>query len=224
MRVAIIMAGPYRGNEAILKNHLSLIGEYDTYVSCFEHYKADWINSGWPIKGLYITPQIDFTQTDWFRYRNNEPGQSGFWQFWNLRNVIRNMPNDYDFYIKNRCDLEFSEYNVNMELFKRNTIYSSAHNFHGDYWHKDNSINDQFYIGDWNSINTISDFVTCFYKKNRHTLNEIGTFVGSNEAGLRLFLNESEIKVEELNGIKYIKNYNKIHTPSGISGFQLEKI
>lgn len=223
MKVAIIMAGPYRANQSILENHLSLFGKYDTYVSCFEHYKKDWIESGWSLKDIFITPKIDFTQTNWAKYRNDKAGKSGFWQFWNLRNVITNMPNDYDFYIKNRCDLQFSEFNIDMESLQPNILYSSAHNFHENYWDRDNLINDQFYIGDWNTMNTISNFVTSFYKKDRHKLNEAGPYVGSNEASLRQFLNETEINVKALEGIKYIKNHNQIHTPSGISGFQLEK-
>ena len=225
MKVALLYSGPYRGNAEIVNNHIQTFGlDVDVYVSTFSHYLNDWKESGLNIKEYYITPSVDFKQTDWFKQRNDEPGQAGFWQYWNLSNLIKNMPNDYDFYIKNRCDLQFSEVKLNMESFKRNTIYSSSHSFHGDYWHREHLINDQFYIGDWNSINTISDFVTNFYKKDRHRLNEAGPYVGSNEASLRQFLNEAKINVEALDGIKYIKNHNKIHTPSGISGFQLENI
>ena len=65
MRIAIIMAGPYRGNKSIVENQLNMIGSYDTYVSCLEHYREDWINSGWNIKKLFTTPNINFKETNW---------------------------------------------------------------------------------------------------------------------------------------------------------------
>ena len=74
MKVAIIMAGPYRGNKSIIENQLNMIGSYDTYVSCFEHYKEDWVNSGWPIKKIFITPSINFNETNWSKQRNDDAG------------------------------------------------------------------------------------------------------------------------------------------------------
>ena len=224
MRIAIIMAGPYRGNKSIVENQLNMIGSYDTYVSCLEHYREDWINSGWNIKKLFTTPNINFKETNWAKYRDDGAGQAGFWQFWNLRNVIKSIPNNYDFYIKTRCDLEFTECNLDISNLQSNTIYSSNHNFHQDYWHREHLINDQFYIGDYNSMLVVSDVVMEFYTKDRHGKNDAGPYFGSNEAALRMFLNENNISVNELTGIKYTKNHNGVTEPSGCTGFQLETI
>ena len=65
MKIAILLAGPYRGNPTNIANHIKFIGNHDTYVSCFEHYKEDWINSGWPIKKIFTTPNINFKETNW---------------------------------------------------------------------------------------------------------------------------------------------------------------
>ena len=64
MKVAILMAGPYRGNVDIIQNQLNMIGSYDTYVSCIEHYKKEWIDSNWPIKQIFSTPNVDFKETN----------------------------------------------------------------------------------------------------------------------------------------------------------------
>ena len=85
MKIAIIHSGPYRGNENIMQNQLNMIGAHDTYVSCLEHYREDWIRSNWPVKEIFITPNVNFNETDWSKQRNDAPGQSGFWQFWNLK-------------------------------------------------------------------------------------------------------------------------------------------
>ena len=150
MKIAIILAGPYRGNPTNIANHLKIIGNYDTYVSCFEHYKEDWINSGWPIKKIFTTPSIDFKETNWARYRDDAPGQSGFWQFWNLKNVINNIEEDYDWYVKSRCDLDFQSGELSEYFFSTlepNTLYTSIHRI--SVGTPDLSIvNDQFYIAD----------------------------------------------------------------------------
>ena len=57
MNVAIILAGPYRGNKSIIQNHNNIIGNYDTYASCLSHYKDDWLNSGWQLNNLFETPK-----------------------------------------------------------------------------------------------------------------------------------------------------------------------
>ena len=227
MKIAILLAGPYRGNQTIIENHKKLIGEYDTFVSCFEHYREDWINSGWPIKELFTTPYIDFKETNWSKYRDDAAGQSGFWQFWNLRNVIKNTPNHYDWYIKNRCDLIFDSGQITEYLFTtldENTLYCPTTYFDGRDWDYTHLLNDQFYIGDYKTMSVISEFVTEFYKTNRHGLNEAGPFIGSNESSLRLFLNENNINIKSLNDIKYRKDHNGVTIVSGASAYQLEKI
>ena len=230
MNVAILLAGPYRGNQTIIENHIRIIGNYDTYVSCLEHYKEDWINGEWPIKKIFTTPNIDFKETNWSKYRDNEAGQSGFWQFWNLKNVIDNTPPIYDWYIKSRCDLNFTNANITEEMFSNlepNTLYCPKLRgvyFQTQNWDINISLNDQFYIGDRNTMNIISKFVTHYYDKNKHGLNEASESVGSNETCLREFLNENNIKIGILNDIIYRKDHNGISIPSGCVEFQLEKI
>jgi hypothetical protein len=227
MKVAIIMAGPYRGNPKNIANHIRIIGNYDTYVSCLEHYKKDWINSEWPIKKIFTTPNIDFKETNWSKYRDNEAGQSGFWQFWNLKNVIDNTPPIYDWYIKSRCDLNFTNANITEEMFSNlepNTLYCPKLRgvyFQTQNWDINISLNDQFYIGDRNTMNIISKFVINYYDANMHALNHNEA---SNENCLREFLNENGIKVDILNDVIYSKDHNGISIPSGCVEFQLEKI
>jgi hypothetical protein len=224
MKVAILLAGPYRGNNNIIQNQLNMIGSYDTYVSCFEHYKQQWIDSKWLIKEIFTTPLIDFKQTNWYKQRNDEAGQSGFWQFWNLKNVIDNIPNDYDWYIKSRCDLYFDSGQITEYMFttlETNTLYCPIHYFDGQGWDYKQLLNDQFYIGDYKTMKTISEFVTEYYKIERHSCNE-GIY--SNERNLRKFLDENKINIKMLQDIKYRKNHNGVATVSGYSGFQLEKI
>ena len=226
MKVAIILAGPYRGSQTIIDNHLKIIGNYDTYVSCFEHYKEDWINSGWPIKEIFTTPSIDFKKTNWSKYRNDEPGQAGFWQFWNLKNVINNIEEDYDWYVKSRCDLDFQSGELSEYFFSTlqpNTLYTSKHRFLVGTPNYDN-INDQFYIGDSKVMDAISKFPTKYYNKKRHELNEASFYVGSNESNLTEWLIENSISISLIENITYNKNHNGVSTPSGVSGFQLEKI
>jgi hypothetical protein len=225
MRVAIILAGPYRGNPQIIHNHLEFIGNYDTYLSCFEHYKYDWIRSSWPIKRIFTTPNINFKETNWSKYRNDEPGQSGFWQFWNLKNVINNVEEDYDWYIKSRSDLLFYDGKLTEDMLKTlqpNTLYCPANYFDGQTWDFGTNLNDQFYIGDANVMRVVSNFVTKFYNKYRHPLNDAN---GSNETSLRWYLTENNINVVPITGIRYSKNHNGCTVSSGISQiFQLETI
>jgi hypothetical protein len=226
MKIAILLAGPYRGNPTNIANHIKIIGNYDTYVSCFEHYKEDWINSGWPIKKIFTTPNIDFKETNWSKYRDDAPGQSGFWQFWNLKNVINNVEEDYDWYIKSRCDLDF-QYGELSEYFfstlEPNTLYTSIHRF--VVGAPDLSIvNDQFYIADSKVMDIISKFPTKYYNQKRHRLNEANHLVGSNEKNLTIWLAENGVNIKKIQDILYNKNHNGINTASGESGFQLEKI
>jgi hypothetical protein len=221
MKVAILLAGPYRGNQTIIDNHLRIVGNYDTYVSCFEHYKEDWINSGWSIKKIFTTPNIDFKETNWSRYRNDAAGQSGFWQFWNLKNVINNIEEDYDWYIKSRCDLDFQSGELSEYFFSTlepNTLYTSIHRF--SCGPPDMSlVNDQLYIADSKVMDIISKFPTKYYNKER---NESPV---SNERSLTIWLNENGVNIKQIKDILYNKNHNGLDKPTGESGtFQLETI
>jgi len=220
MKVAIILAGPYRGNPTNIANHTKIIGNYDTYVSCFQHYKEDWIGSEWPIKKIFTTPNIDFKETNWAKYRSDEAGQSGFWQFWNLKNVINNIEEDYDWYIKSRCDLDFQSGELSEYFFSTlqpNTLYISIHRFSAGV--ADMSlVNDQFYIGDSKVMDVISKFPTKYYNKERNE------FPISNERSLTIWLIENGVSIKLIENITYNKNHNGISTPSGVSGFQLENI
>jgi hypothetical protein len=222
MKITILLAGPYRGNKTIIDNHAKFIGNYDTYVSCFEHYKEDWINSGWPIKKIFTTPNIDFKETNWSKYRNDGAGQSGFWQFWNLKNVIDLVPKKYDYYIKSRNDIIFNHsLKFDINSLKPNTIYSGDESFHKKEWNENDWINDEFYIGCENTMKVVSNFVTNFYDKNRHDLNES---TASNESQLRIWLKENNIDVKKIYNFPYNKNHNGVTVPSGYVAFQLEKI
>jgi hypothetical protein len=223
MKFAILYAGPYRGTTEILNNHINTFGkDVDIYVSCFEHYLDDWKESGWPVKEYYITPKIEFNKTNWSKYRNDEAGQSGFWQFWNLKNVIDNVPKNYDFYIKSRNDLVFNNsFGIDYKLMELNTLYSSSHSFHKGDWDINNWVNDEFYFGCINTMIAISKFVTDFYEKDRHPTNIPS---GSNELNLRIWLRENNINLLKFFEFSYTKNHYGITQSSGDVQFQLEKI
>ena len=214
------MAGPYRGNPTNLANHLRIVGNHDTYVSCFEHYKEDWYKSNWPIKKIFTTPFVKFDKTNWSKYRNDAPGQSGFWQFWNLKNVINNIEEDYDWYVKSRCDLDFQSGELSEYFFSTlepNTLYTSLHRFTAGV--PDMSlVNDQFFIGDSNVMDIIAKFPTKYYNKER---NESPI---SNERSLTIWLAENGVAIKKVQNIIYNKNHNGITRPSGEVGFQLETI
>ena len=225
MKVAIIFGGPYRGNPINMENHLKNIGNYDTYVSCLGHYKDDWIKSEWPIKRIFNTPPISFKETNWAKYRDDSAGQSGFWQFWNLKNVINNIEEDYDWYIKSRCDLDFSNGCLGENFFsvlEANTLYCPIHYFDGSGWDILHLLNDQFYIGDLNTMNVISKFVTKYYNNNRHDIN---ASTASNERNLRIWLNENNINIKVIQDLNYKKNHNGFNSVTGGYGsYQLEQI
>ena len=224
MKAAILLAGPYRGSKDIIENQLNMIGSYDTYVSCLEHYREDWIRSNWPVKEIFTTPNINFNETDWSKQRNDASGQSGFWQFWNLKNVIDNTPTDYDWYIKSRCDLIFHSGQITEYMFTtldKNTLYCPSNYFDGSGWDYATVLNDQFYIGDYNTMKVVSNFVTEYYKIERHPLNQP---IASNERNLRKYLDENNIHIKILKDMKYTKNHNGITTLSGNVGYQLENI
>lgn len=219
MKVALLFAGPYNGNENTVVNHQNFIGNYDTYVSCFNHYTDGWVQSGFNIKKISTTPTIKFKETDWFKYRNDKPGQSGFWQFWNLRSVVNSIEYDYDFYIKSRADLEFQHIELTMD-FQPNTFYCPNYYFNRQTWDSERLLNDQFYIGDKNVMKCVSEFPMEFYKTTKHILNA-SQF--SNELSLRIWLNKNGISVKGINATyKKIRNGNR---PSGENeDYQLEKL
>jgi hypothetical protein len=106
-------------------------------------------------------------------------------------------------------------------------LYCPITRFDGpqQHWEPEWGLNDQFIIGDANVMRVISNFVTKFYNKYRHSLNEADAHIGSNETCLRLYLKENNINVVPITGIRYLKNHNGCTVPSGISEvFQLEKI
>jgi hypothetical protein len=226
MKFAVIYAGPYRGNDTILQNHKLAFGDnVDVYVSCFKHYLDEWVASGWDVKKYYITPDIDFKKTNWAKYRDDAAGQSGFWQFWNLKSVIDSIPKEYDYYIKSRNDIVFKHsLTFDLNLLKPNTLYSPNESFHKKEWDLENWVNDEFYIGCENTMKVVSNFVTNFYEKYRHSLNEAKPHIGSNETSLRIWLRENDIDVKKIYNFPYNKNHNGVTIPSGYVGFQLEKI
>jgi len=225
MKVAILLAGPYRGNDEIKANHLKSIGDYDTYVSCFNHYKADWLNSRWKIKKLYTTPLIDITTTKWYEHRNNIPGQSGFWQFWNLKNVIESIEEDYDWYIKSRCDLNFNNETISeyfLTQLEPNTFHCPDKYFDQQDWIGTDRINDQFFICDKTVIKVISEFVIGYYD-NPSKLRPFE--IEGNEMALKKWLEENEVTIKPFYNFSYTKNHNGYDKATGEGGvFQLEKL
>jgi len=225
MKVAILLAGPYRGNDEINTNHLKNIGDYDTYVSCFKHYKADWLNSKWSIKKISITPSIDIKTTKWYEHRNDSPGQSGFWQFWNLKSVIESVDEEYDWYIKSRSDLNFNNESLSEYFFEQlesNTFHCPDKYFDGQDWIGTDRINDQIFIGDKNVIKVISEFVEGYYN-NSIKLRPFN--VEGNEMALKKWLEENEIKIKPFYNFKYSKNHNGFTSATGEFGiYQLEKL
>ena len=221
MKLAILYAGPYRGTFDILKNHLNTFGDnIDIYVSCFEHYLDEWKSSNWPITEYFVTPYIDFDKTNWAKNRNDAAGQSGFWQFWNLKNVIDSIPKNYDFYIKNRNDIIFND-KLNLKSIELldNVLYSPNESFHRKDWDTNTWLNDEFYIGCERTMRVISKFVTDYYNKNSHHLNASNA---SNESQLRIHLNQNNINVSKLYNFSYSKNHYGVTSPSGLVKFQLE--
>lgn len=228
MNVAILLAGRMRGDSKMVSIHNENIGNYDTFISCLQKYESDWRASSWNIKDLFTTPEINFKETKWAEFRDDGAGESGFWQFWNLKNVINNVEEDYDWYIKSRSDLVFNSGAFTEDLFKSlkpNTFYCPAQRFDGLGWEYDWSLNDQLFIGDVNVMRVVSNFVTKYYNKHRHALNETNQYVGGNETSLRTYLQENGIQISIIHGVSYSKNHNGCTVPSGMSKiFQLETI
>jgi hypothetical protein len=220
-KIALLLVGPYRGSTEIVQSHYDNLDQCDTYVSCLEHYREGWQTSGWNIKQIYTTPIVDITQTNWYRYRDDEAGQSGFWQFWNLRSAVQQTPNQYDFYIKSRSDLRLhSKLQVDYSNMRKDTLYCSAHSFHKVNWNVDSWINDEFYIGSQQVMRVIADYVVEFYNSHTHEKN---TPSASNEANLRSYLRMNHIEVALFSNFTYSKDHNGVGVPTGYTGqFQLE--
>ncbi len=151
MKIAILLAGPMRSLPFVIANHKEMVGDYDTFVSCREEDYADWINSDWKPKEIYITPE---PTNIW------EGKEASYWQFWNLRNVINNVP-QYDMYIKSRNDLVFENpLPISLESIGPNELWNSDRSFWGYTWVSNGTMNDQFYIGDKSVMDVIARFVT----------------------------------------------------------------
>jgi hypothetical protein len=224
MKIAILLAGPYRGNDAMLLTHLIRVGSYDTYVSCFEHYKLEWLESKWPIEKLTITPSIDLKTTKWYEHRNDSAGQSGFWQFWNLKSVIESVTDDYDFYIKSRSDLNFYEGKLSYKILSElepNTFYCPEFYFDNQFWLGTDRINDQFFIGDKNVMKVIAEFPIGYYNDP----SKMRAFqIEGNEMALKKWLEQNSINIKVINGIRYSKNHNGFASATGEGGiYQLEE-
>jgi hypothetical protein len=67
-------------------------------------------------------------------------------------------------------------------------------------------------------MDIISKFPTKYYNQKRNDSPV------SNERSLTFWLAENGVNIKKIQDISYNKNYNGITTPSGVSGFQLEKI
>lgn len=218
MSVAILLAGRFRGNEKMVSIHNENIGNYDTYVSCLKKYELEWKSSNWNIKNLFITPDINFSETKWSQFRDDGAGQAGFWQFWNLKSVIDNVP-DYDWYIKSRNDLLFhTKLDIDFTILDQNTLYCPNTYFDGQGWNKDELLNDQFYIVSKKVLLELANFVTEFYQLFEHSKNNS---LASNERCLRNWLNCKNINVVGFD-FPYSKNHNGKQIPSGYYQFELE--
>lgn len=204
-KIANLYAGPYRGNLNLLNNHKMYFNSYDWYVSCFYNYKNDWLNSGWNIKEIFNTPFIEFKDTEWFKYRNTNNGQSGFWQFWNIKNVINNTKaKEYDFYIKNRCDIYITDPSSLYDIINNleyKTFYCPKFYFDKQSWDKEKSINDQFYICDKYTMDIVSYFVDHYFNVC------VADIYTGNEIMLRNWLNYFDINIISFD-MEYIKDYD----------------
>lgn len=216
MKIAVVLAGQYRGNNDMVSLHKENIGDYDTYVACLEKYLPNWLSSNWFPKGIFNVPFVEFQKTLWAQYRNScEADESGFWQYWNLKYVLKEVPKDYDFYIKSRNDLVIeSKLNLDFSKLRDDTYYYSERHFNG-YWPH---MNDQFWIGSSKIVNLISRFVDDFY------LTPGSESVGkSNEHMLRWWILSNGFRIEPFQNFLYSKNHNGITQSSGdVNKFFLE--
>ena len=216
MKIAILLAGQFRGDASMIELHKEKIGNYDTYVACLPKYYELWKNSDWNLKKIYEVPKVNFKDTLWAQHRSRcEADESGFWQFWNLKYVLKNVP-DYDFYIKSRNDLVIeSNLGIVFESLRDDTYYYSERTFNGKWPY----INDQFWIGSKKVVDVIARFVDEFY------LAENSQHIGkSNEHMLKAWLGLHNIQIEKFSDFMYSKNHNGITQSSGdINTFFLEE-
>lgn len=216
MKIAILLAGQYRGDSNMVNLHKQNVGDYDTFVSCLPKYQKDWEDSEWNPKQIFEVPMVDWKTTLWGQNRKESDADiSGFWQFWNLKYVLKNVPKDYDFYIKSRNDLVIeSNLNINFENLRDDTYYYSRRTFNGIWPY----INDQFWIGSKNIVELISKFVDEFYQTPDST--SVGK---SNEHMLNWWILKNGYKTEAFYDFFYSKNHNGITQCSGeINKFFLE--
>lgn len=222
LKMCLLYGGPYRATPSIVQNHINTFGNTDVYVSCFKRYRDEWLNSGFPIKEIYETPEVDFFQTDWGKYRSGPTGQSGFWQFWNLRSVMQSTPKKYDVYIKCRSDLVFSnKFDLQGLEVLDGVLYCGSLSFHMGEWDSEKWINDEFYFGSERAINVVADFVTNHYKKFRDESKDSESTI-SNESQLFSFLRGESIAIQKFPNFPYQKVHRGVNISSGYSGFQLE--
>jgi hypothetical protein len=216
MKVALVLAGQYRGDNSMIAKHKENVGDYDTYVSCLPKYFNDWNNSDWKPKEIYEVPMVNFRDTLWANHRNScQADESGFWQFWNLKYVLENVPKNYDFYIKSRNDLVIeSKLDIDFSKLRDDTYYYSRRTFNGIWPY----INDQFWIGSKKIVYLISKFVDEFYQTPGSE--NVGK---SNEHMLNWWILKNGYKTESFDNLFYSKNHNGITQCSGeIDKFFLE--
>jgi hypothetical protein len=189
MRTAILLAGPMRSLPEVIANHKQMVGDYDTFVSCKEEDYNDWINSDWKPKEIYITPE---PTNVW------EGKEAFYWQYWNLKNVINNIPK-YDMYIKSRNDLVFNnQLPFGLDIIKPNEIWNPDRSYWNYQWASNGTMNDQFYIGDRNVMNVVGRLVdTQPYSKEDYLV----------ETHLVRWLTQNGIKYKKFSGFHYEKNH-----------------
>lgn len=216
MKIAIVLAGQFRGDNEMIAKHKQNVGDYDTYVSCLTKYLDEWMLSEWKPKEIYEVPMVDFKNTLWAHHRNRcEADVSGFWQYWNLKFVLQNVPKDYDFYIKSRNDLVIeTKLDIDFNTLENDVLYYSRNTFNGVWPY----INDQFWIGSKRVIEVVSKFVDEFYTyPGSHSVGK------SNEHMFNWWLSVNGIKTQSFDNFLYTKNHNGITQASGdIDKFFLE--
>ena len=217
MRVALLLSGEFRGDIEMIRRHKELLGEFDTYVACLPKYRKQWEESEWNPKEIYDVPMINFVDSEWAKHRNaSSADQSGFWQYWNLCHLLKNVP-EYDFYIKSRNDLVInSKLTISFDELANGVYYYSKNHFNGELGH----MNDQFWVGSNSVIKVISNFVEEYYSNGKNT-----DCPKYNEGMLERWLIQNGIDRIGFENFQYSKNHNGVTVPSGESGkFTLENI
>jgi hypothetical protein len=190
MRTAILLAGPMRSLPEVIANHKQMVGEYDTFVSCKEEDYNDWINSEWKPKEIYITPE---PTNVW------EGKEAFYWQYWNLRNVIINVPK-YDMYIKSRNDIVFNnQLPFELNAIKPNELWNPDKSYWGYTWISNGTMNDQFYIGDKSVMDVIARFVVESYPYSNEDYLV--------ETHLVRWIMDNGVNYKKFSGFNYKKNH-----------------